>query len=174
MPRRFPPPWSVEESDACFISRDAKHRRSPLLLSPRNNGRVSVVSTSRSNCHGNEQSAARLRAKAQPAQNQDDGPKALDETQSQDWRIYGSEESREVQIGSSGKERQIACMMPPVITSIKPELRSKGLDRRQCCWHVSYRFCGLSAEITVYAENEAETRAKAVDQLRLRGLKVVA
>jgi hypothetical protein len=65
-------------------------------------------------------------------------------------------------------------MMPPVITSIKPELRSKGLDRRQCCWHVSYRFCGLSAEIPVYAENEAETRAKAVDQLRLRGLKVVA
>jgi hypothetical protein len=104
----------------------------------------------------------------------EDGPKALDETQSQDWRIYGSEESREVQIGSSGKERQIACMMPPVITSKKPELRSKGLDRRQCCWHVSYRFCGLSAEITVYAENEAETRAKAVDQLRLRGLKVVA
>ena len=65
-------------------------------------------------------------------------------------------------------------MMPPVITSIKPELRSKGLDRRRCCWHVSYRFCGLSAEIPVYAENEAETRAKAVDQLRLRGLKVVA
>ena len=63
-------------------------------------------------------------------------------------------------------------MMPPVITSIKPELRSKGLDRRQCCWHVSYQFCGLSAEITVYAENEAEARAKAVDQLRLRGLKV--
>jgi hypothetical protein len=62
--------------------------------------------------------------------------------------------------------------MPPVITSIKPELRSKGLDRRQCCWHVSYRFCGLSAEITVYAENEAEARAKAVGQLRQRGLKV--
>jgi hypothetical protein len=36
----------------------------------------------------------------------------------------------------------------------------------------SYQFCGLSAEITVYAENEAEARAKAVDQLRLRGLKV--
>jgi hypothetical protein len=30
----------------------------------------------------------------------------------------------------------------------------------------------LSAEITAYAENEAEARAKAVDQLRLRGLKV--
>ena len=47
-------------------------------------------------------------------------------------------------------------MMPPVITSIKFELRSKGLDRRQCCWHVSYQFCDLSAEISVYAENEAE------------------
>jgi hypothetical protein len=32
MPRRFPPPWSVEEPDACFIGRDAKRKRSPLLL----------------------------------------------------------------------------------------------------------------------------------------------
>jgi hypothetical protein len=87
-----------------------------------------------------------------------------------DWHVYGPEEGRKIQVGASGKERQIACMMRPVITSIKAELRSKGLDRRQCCWHVSYRFCGLSAEITVYAENEAEARAKAVDQLRLRGL----
>jgi hypothetical protein len=63
-------------------------------------------------------------------------------------------------------------MMPPLITSIKPDLRSKGLDRRQCCWHVGYQFCDLSAEIIVYAENEADARAKAVDQLRLRGLKV--
>jgi hypothetical protein len=22
-PRRFPPPWSVEETDACFVIRDA-------------------------------------------------------------------------------------------------------------------------------------------------------
>ena len=50
-------------------------------------------------------------------------------------------------------------MMRPVITSIKAEVRSKRLDRRQCCWHVSYQFWGLSAEITVYAENEAEARA---------------
>ena len=63
-------------------------------------------------------------------------------------------------------------MMPPVITSVKPELRSKGLDRRQCCWHVGYQFCDLSAEITVYAESETDARAKAVDQLRLRGLRV--
>ena len=63
-------------------------------------------------------------------------------------------------------------MMPHVITSIKSELRSKGLDRRQCCWHVSYQFCDLSAEITVCAESEADARAKAVDQLRRRGLKV--
>jgi hypothetical protein len=48
-----------------------------------------------------------------------------------------------------------------MITSIKPELRSMRLDRRQCCWHVSYRFCGLSTEIIVHAENEAEARAKA-------------
>jgi hypothetical protein len=24
MPRRFPPPWSVDEADACFIVRDGK------------------------------------------------------------------------------------------------------------------------------------------------------
>jgi hypothetical protein len=48
----------------------------------------------------------------------------------------------------------------------------KGLDRRQCFWHVSYQFCDLSAEITVCAESEADARAKAVDQLRRRGLKV--
>ena len=62
--------------------------------------------------------------------------------------------------------------MIPMIDGVRPELRSKGLDRLQCCWHVRYQFCGLSAEITVYAENEAEARAKAVDELRLRGLKV--
>ena len=62
--------------------------------------------------------------------------------------------------------------MKPVIDGIRPKGRSKELDRRQCNWHVRYQFCGLSAEITVYAENEAEAHAKAVDQLRLRGLKV--
>jgi len=55
------------------------------------------------------------------------------------------------------------------------------LDRRRCqggwgrserCWHVRDQFCGLSAEIAVYAENEAEARARAAGQLRLRGLKV--
>jgi hypothetical protein len=60
----------------------------------------------------------------------------------------------------------------PDIIGIRPEHRSKGLDRLQCCCHVVYQFCGLSAEITVYAENEVDARAKAVDQLRLRGLKV--
>jgi hypothetical protein len=60
--------------------------------------------------------------------------------------------------------------MMPVITSEKRS--SKGLDHLQCCWHVRYEFCGLSAQIAVYAENEAEARAKAVEQLRLRGLKV--
>src|SRR5207237_1328858 len=88
-------------------------------------------------------------------------------TRSRDWHVYGPEEDRKIQVSASGKERQIACMMPPVITPIKPELRSKGLGRRQWCWLVSYQFCGLSAEIAVYAENEAEARAKAVDQLHL-------
>jgi hypothetical protein len=60
----------------------------------------------------------------------------------------------------------------PVITAVRPEARSNGPDRLQCCWHVAYRFCGLSAEITVYARDEAEARAKAVHQLRMRGLKV--
>ena len=30
--RRFPPPWSVEETDACFSVRDANGRRSPTLF----------------------------------------------------------------------------------------------------------------------------------------------
>jgi hypothetical protein len=64
-------------------------------------------------------------------------------------------------------------MMLPVTTSIKHEPRSKGLHDLRC-WHVGYHLCGLPAEVTVYAENEANARAKAVDQLRLRGLKVVA
>jgi hypothetical protein len=62
--------------------------------------------------------------------------------------------------------------MSPVIIAVRPELRSKGLDRRQRCWHVLYQFCDLPAEITVYAENEAAARANAIDQLRQRGLKV--
>ena len=62
--------------------------------------------------------------------------------------------------------------MIPVITGIRPKPRGKRADRLQRCWHVSYQFCELSAEVTVYAENEAEARAKAMDQLRLRGLKV--
>jgi hypothetical protein len=57
----------------------------------------------------------------------------------------------------------------PVITAIKPERRSKGLDDLRC-WHVAYRFCGLTAEIIVYAQDDAEARAKAVQQLRVRGL----
>ena len=56
--------------------------------------------------------------------------------------------------------------MVPVIEDFRPELRFNGLDRRQCYWHVRYRFCDLSAEIAVYAENEAQARAQAVRQLR--------
>ena len=62
--------------------------------------------------------------------------------------------------------------MMPVIDGIRLEGRSKELDRLRCCWHVRYQFCGLMAEVAVYAENEAEARAKAVEQLRQRGLKV--
>ena len=65
-------------------------------------------------------------------------------------------------------------MQSPIVLEVKPELRSKGLDRLRCCWHVRFQFCGLSAEIAVTAENEAEARAKAVDQLRRRGLKLAA
>lgn len=62
----------------------------------------------------------------------------------------------------------------PVIVGIRPEKRSKAaLDRSQWCWHVSYQFCGLSADIIVHAQNEADAHSKAVDQLRARGLKVV-
>jgi hypothetical protein len=62
-------------------------------------------------------------------------------------------------------------MTPVIITGARLEPHSKSADH---CWHVSYQFCDLSAEITVHAENEAEARAKAVDQLRSRGLKVAA
>jgi hypothetical protein len=51
--------------------------------------------------HGYERKRSQLKTKTM-------GQKALDETQSQDWRIYGSEESWKVQVGSSGKERQTA------------------------------------------------------------------
>ena len=49
--------------------------------------------------------------KAQPTENQDDGTKALDETQSRDWRIHGPEENRKVQGGSPGKE----CLRTPFL-----------------------------------------------------------
>jgi hypothetical protein len=61
--------------------------------------------------------------------------------------------------------------MTPMITAIKPEERSKGLNDQRC-WHVGYQFCGVSATTTVYANEEAEARAKAVDQLRMRALKI--
>ena len=61
--------------------------------------------------------------------------------------------------------------MTPVITGTRLEPRSNSADH---CWHVCYQFCGLSAEITVHADNEADARSKAADQLRLRGLKVAS
>jgi hypothetical protein len=59
----------------------------------------------------------------------------------------------------------------PVITAVWPEKRSKGSSDLRC-WHVAYRFCRVTAEIPVYAKEEAEARAKAAHQLRMRGLKV--
>jgi hypothetical protein len=79
-------------------------------------------------------------------------------------------------MGEIGSEQprswRVIRFMIPVITGIRSELRGKRADRLQRCWHVRYQLCGLSAEITVYAETEAEARAKAADELRLRGLKV--
>jgi hypothetical protein len=64
--------------------------------------------------------------------------------------------------------------MTPAITAIKPEAHSKGLDRARCCWHVGYEFCGLNAEIAVYANDEAGARSRAVEELRNRGLRIAA
>jgi hypothetical protein len=55
----------------------------------------------------------RLRAKAQPASNQDDGTKALERTR--ETGAYGSKEGWQVQIGASGKERQIARRINPFL-----------------------------------------------------------
>jgi hypothetical protein len=64
----------------------------------------------------------------------------------------------------------MAAMMP-VINGVRLEGRSKGIKDLRC-WHVSYQFCGVSAETTVYAHNKAGARVMALKQLRRRGLKV--
>jgi hypothetical protein len=61
--------------------------------------------------------------------------------------------------------------MMAVIDGVRLERRSKGANDLRC-WHVNYRFCGVSAETTVYAHDKAEARAKAPNRLRKRGLKV--
>ena len=55
---------------------------SPRLSSKKRKEQVCVVLRSKELLRGDEQTAARLRAKAQPAKNQGDGSKALDETTS--------------------------------------------------------------------------------------------
>jgi hypothetical protein len=55
--------------------------------------------------------------------------------------------------------------------SMDQKKRGKFMIACNCYCHVSYQFCGLSADI-VHARDEAEARTKAVDQLRARGLKV--
>jgi len=62
--------------------------------------------------------------------------------------------------------------MKPFIDGAKPELRSEALDRLRGSWQVAYQFCGLSDQIAVRAESEAEALAKAADELRMRGLKI--
>jgi hypothetical protein len=69
-------------------------------------------------------------------------------------------------------EKEEAHHMTLVITGVKVEIQSKGLDRARCWWHVGYEFRG--AEIAVYANGEAEPRRRAVEQLRNRGLKIAA
>ena len=61
--------------------------------------------------------------------------------------------------------------MTAVITAVRLERRSKGLNDLRC-WHVHYKFRGVSAETTVYAHDKTGARAKALDQLRRRGLRV--
>jgi catechol 2,3-dioxygenase-like lactoylglutathione lyase family enzyme len=56
--------------------------------------------------------------------------------------------------------------MMPLVTAIKSQPRSK-LSNGLHSWHVGYQFCGLPAQATVYAKNEADVRAKGIDQLRL-------
>jgi hypothetical protein len=41
----------------------------------------------------------------------------------------------------------------PVITAIRPAVRSKGLNDLRC-WHVGYQLCDLTAEVTVYARTK--------------------
>ena len=43
MPRQFPPPWSVEETDACFIVRDASGRALAYVYFEEEPGRRSAA-----------------------------------------------------------------------------------------------------------------------------------
>jgi hypothetical protein len=42
-PRRFPPPWSVEETDACFIVRDASGQALAYVYFEKEPGRRSAA-----------------------------------------------------------------------------------------------------------------------------------
>jgi hypothetical protein len=44
MPRRFPPPWSIEESSACFIVRDGDKQALAYVYFENEPGRRSTVS----------------------------------------------------------------------------------------------------------------------------------
>jgi hypothetical protein len=45
--------------------------------------------------------------------------------------------------------------LPPMMPVMSALDRNCSAGR---CWHVGYQFCDLSAEITVYAEDEADAR----------------
>jgi hypothetical protein len=59
----------------------------------------------------------------------------------------------------------------PVITGVWPQ-KQRAASNELSCWRIDYRFCGVTAQIRLYAQNEPEARAKAVNELRVRGLKV--
>jgi hypothetical protein len=43
MPRRFPPPWSVEETDACYIVRDANGQALAYVYFEEEPGRLAAA-----------------------------------------------------------------------------------------------------------------------------------
>jgi hypothetical protein len=66
---------------------------------------------------------------------------------------------------------EVRLPMMAVITGVRLERRSKGANDLRC-WHVNYRFCGVSAETTVYAHDKAEARREGTEstaQARLEG-----
>jgi hypothetical protein len=51
MSRRFPPPWSIDESEACFIVRDGDKQALAYVYFENEPGRAQVRSCSRATRH---------------------------------------------------------------------------------------------------------------------------